>query len=103
MKLRVNVTPDAELQIEDLKEWWDTNRTAAKPLTDELERVLALLCARPHLGLRLQKSPILGVRTYRVGSTPYFLYYLADTKRGLLHILAAWSGAKPDRPPLYRP
>lgn len=103
MKLRVNVTPEAQVQIEGLQEWWDTNRTAAKPLADELERVLALLCARPHLGLRLEKSPILGVRTYRVGSTPYLLYYLPDVKAGVLHILAAWSGVKGDRPPLFRP
>jgi len=103
LKLRINIVPEAQVQIDELSAWWDANRPAAVQLADELERLFALLLFRPHIGLLLDGSPITGVRTRRIGSTPYMLYYWPETAKGVVHVLAVWTTAFGTVPPLSRP
>lgn len=94
MTLRIVVALEAEGQADELREWWDSNRPAAKPLEEEIGRVLSLIAEQPEIGLLDQDEGIPGLRTFPIRGTPYVVYYVPDREKGVVQVMWFWSRAR---------
>lgn len=100
MNLRIIVAPRAQRQIEQLQDWWRTNRPAARSFEEILEETLHRLAERPHLGHAPYHRVLEGELIRRLPGTPYNLHYVVDQEAGVINIVAAWSGERGVGPPL---
>jgi plasmid stabilization system protein ParE len=87
--LRIEITGNAQTQIEVAAAWWAENRPAAPDaIREELDSILALLCVQPEIGIRARRATLPGVRRVTLSRIHYYLYYrIADDA---LQVLAFW-------------
>lgn len=104
MSLRFVVAPAAKRQISAVVNWWRANRPAAPFLfEEELASARRVLEETPDIGSLAQQSEIAGVRQFLLPKTRYHVYYLVDSSREKLSILAIWSAVRGEGPKLAKP
>lgn len=67
---------------------------------DELEWALGILGATPELGPRYKGSSVPGVRRLLLQETQHHIYYVFDSARSQVIVLAVWSTRRGTGPPL---
>jgi plasmid stabilization system protein ParE len=88
----VTLVDDAEEQLTEINAWWRANRPAAPTLfLDEFEKALDLLAAAPDIGPRFHRARVPGVRRFLLRRSKCYVYYVHDSQRSAVHILALWS------------
>jgi plasmid stabilization system protein ParE len=98
VKVRIRVLAGARRQAKEAAAWWDENRTEARGLfRRELAGALDLLRTAPQMGAVYNAR---GVRRVMLPQTRYQVFYLYDTKTGLLEVEAIWSSLRGKGPPL---
>lgn len=99
MRLRLEVTSDAERQIREAAAWWHANRPAARGLfRQELTRGFELIITQPEIGTKALDAPVLGVRRIHLFRIHYHLYYRLPDE-GTVEVLALWHVRRGSRPP----
>ena len=79
--MEVRFSPAAYLQIDEVDEWWRTNRTKAPDLfLDSLREATLLLGSSPEAGRRFAASSRPNVRRILLGKTGHFLYYIVEAE-----------------------
>ena len=93
------ITPNAEDQLAELDAWWEANRPGASKLTVELDNVERLIGENPRLPPVHRRRRDFEARRFRLGTSPYYLYYTIDDDKREVLVLAFWSamrGVGPD-------
>jgi plasmid stabilization system protein ParE len=86
--VKVELSVEAEAQVQQIDAWWRENRQAAPDLfTNELDQALLALEGTPALGARYEPKP--RVRRLLLKRTHYHLYAIEETER--VYVLAVWS------------
>jgi plasmid stabilization system protein ParE len=95
----VVISPRALDQLTLLAEWWRINRPAASvDVESEVEHAFDILTDLPNIGQRYIHDE--RYRLYRLGKTPYMLFYQVDEEKGELMIEAVWSVSREPGPDL---
>ena len=101
MSLRVVVAHSAQAQLDELAQWWHTNRPAsATDVKTEFRRVIELLAESPFLGRPYRRRRERNVRHFPLAGTPYQVFYAPKPDAGELRVLAVWSAERGEGPPL---
>jgi plasmid stabilization system protein ParE len=101
MTYKVSVSPKARRLFIEANEWWVENRPAAPTLvTQETNRILAVLSDSPTIGGLYRRLKENDVRRMRLKKTPYHLYYLVNDEEREVLVLAIWSAMRNEGPPL---
>ena len=99
MSLRVLTTPEADVQIREIEDWWRRNRTASPNLfADELAAAFDILGHAPHIGRPYRQSPLPDMRRVLLKGTRYHVYYVPRGDQVI--VLAVWHGQRGAGPPL---
>lgn len=99
MSLPVQTTPEADLQILQIDDWWRTNRDASPNLfLQELTAAFDTVGDAPFLGRLYQPSPIPGTRRVLLKGTRYHVYYVPFANE--IRVLAVWHARRGAGPPL---
>jgi plasmid stabilization system protein ParE len=97
--MKVEISPTAREQLNELVAWWDANRPAAKVgVEDALAETLDIIAAHPEIGRIYTKKTL--YRMWRIGTTPYFAFYRVDKKTRVIKIAAVWSSIRGREPEL---
>lgn len=97
MTFRVETTPEADAQFDEIYRWWRINRSAASNLfIHELDTAFELLSRSPFAGSKYEQDP--GTRRLLMRKTGYHLYY--EVRSEVVLILAIWHGKRGTGPPL---
>jgi plasmid stabilization system protein ParE len=87
----------ATREIEQIEEWWRTNRPSAPTLfLDELERMVAAAALVPTLGAPARHARASGVRRLLLRQTRYHVYYRVQLN--VLQVMAVWHAARGNEP-----
>ena len=101
MIYRVRLVPDAQLQVDELDAWWTENRPRSKVrVSDAVEQAFARLAETPNRGTLYKRVREHEVRQYRLGGTPYALYYVVNEKAAEVVVVSAWSRVTEIGPPI---
>jgi plasmid stabilization system protein ParE len=88
--LKVELSAEAEAQIERIDSWWRANRQAAPSLfADELEQALLALAESPALGVRYPPRPDVRRLLLILKRSHYHLYIVEQRSR--VYVVAVWS------------
>ena len=99
MNLPVTTTPEADIQIRTIDDWWRANRRVSPDLfLEELSGAFELVARAPHIGRQYRRSPVPGTRRILLRGTRYHVYYVPD--EGQVRILAVWHAERGLGPPL---
>jgi len=86
--VKVELSAEAQAQVERIDGWWRANRQAAPNLfADELEQALLALAESPALGVRYPPRP--DVRRLLLKRTHYHLYVVEQRSR--VYVVAVWN------------
>ena len=86
--MKVELSAEAQAQVDRIDAWWRENRQAAPNLfAEELEAALLALADTPTLGVRYAPRP--SVRRLLLKRTHYHLYVVEETAQ--LYVVAVWS------------
>lgn len=89
----------ATREIEEIDEWWRSNRPSAPDLfLTELERMLSALALMPTLGTPAKSERARGVRRLLLRQTRYHVYY--RVRGETLEVLAVWHAVRGTGPGL---
>lgn len=100
MKVRVEITAEAESQFTDLHAWWQANRTASSgQVATELERLRLLIAEQPEIGTRYGRGY---TRWLQLKGTPYKLYYRYEPGSDVAMVQSFWSGMRGSGPRLKK-
>lgn len=89
----------ATREIEEVDEWWRTNRPSAPGLfLTELERMLSALALMPTLGAPAKRERARDVRRLLLRQTRYHVYFRVRTET--LEVLAVWHAVRGTGPGL---
>ncbi len=103
MTFRVEISPDANAQLDALNAWWRDNRPAAKNrVLEEMRRLETLLTSSAQIVTIYRRRGFKHVRWLRLRTTPYRLFYRYEPGTDLIAIVAIWSSAHKAGPPLPR-
>jgi plasmid stabilization system protein ParE len=96
--VKVELSEEAHGQVLEIDTWWRQNRPAAPNLfTEEIDRLLLLLEARPNLGTPYDT----GAKTVRRVLLRRSHYYLYVVEHGdTLQVVSVWSVYRGSRPKL---
>lgn len=95
MRTRVWATPQAEAQAEAADGWWRQNRRASPELFyREFAGAADLLAVAPEIGRPYQEGGVPGMRRLLLPSTRYHVYYVHDSDKDEVAILAVWSAVR---------
>ena len=100
MTITVEILPAAQRQLDAADERWvdEHGLFADNPLFDQILHARALLAENPELGTIARRGR---TTIYKlVLSSGWKLYYRYFADRELVEIVALWSGARGDEPPL---
>jgi plasmid stabilization system protein ParE len=98
VSLPVRTTPEADVQIREIDDWWRRNRSAASDLlVDELAASFEIIGQVPHVGRLYRRSPLPGTRRVLLKGTRYHVYYVPQADE--IRVLAVWH-ARGIGPPL---
>lgn len=87
--MKVELSEEAHVQVQEIDAWWRENRRAAPELfADELDQALLMLEQKPMLGTRYQAGPK-AVRRVLLRRTNHHLYFVEQAQR--LYVVAVWS------------
>ncbi len=99
MSLPVRITPEAEVQVREIENWWRKNRLAAPDrFLNELSESFELLSGAPQIGPLYRASPVRGVRRLLLRATRYHIYYVVVQNE--VRVLAVWHAQRGVGPPL---
>ena len=99
MSLLVRTTPEADVQIRVIDNWWRKNRTASQDLfADELAAAFELLAHAPYIGRLYRQSPVSDTRRLLLKETRYHVYYVPVGNE--VRVLAVWHAQRGVGPPL---
>lgn len=100
MSCQVLLSAEAEEQLREADSWWQANRRAAPDLLiEEFENAIRILEEMPE-GPRFLRATLPGVRRILLRRTGYWVYYVPDTSRTLVYVLAVWSVRRESDPPM---
>ena len=86
--MKVELSAEAEAQVQEIDAWWREHRQAALDLfADELEQALLAFAGTPALGTRYAPKP--NVRRLLLRRTHYHLYFVEEPTR--VYVVAVWS------------
>lgn len=89
MSCEVFLSPEAEEQFRAAVSWWHANRPAAKDLLlEEFENAIRILEEMPEVGSRFRRATVPGVRRFLLRGTSSWIYYVPDTSRSIVYVLA---------------
>lgn len=95
--MRVELSAEAQAQVERIDAWWREHRPAAPSLfVEELEEALHRLAEAPASAVRYPPRP--GVRRLLLPRTRHHLYILEEGTR--VYVVAVWSAWRGRGPPL---
>lgn len=95
--MRVELSAEAEAQVQRIDSWWRENRPGAPDLfTNELEAALLALELVPTPGARYEPKP--PVRRLLLRRTHHHLYFIEEGGRVL--VVAVWSAFRGQGPEL---
>lgn len=95
MTAAVRTTPEADAHVLHTSAWWRTHRPAAPDLFDEeLAGAFTLLGRAPDIGRRYKRRGIPGLRRLLLPRTRYHVYYLHDSAKATVIVLAVWSAVR---------
>jgi len=101
MKYAVQLTARAERHLEHLDRWWRENRRySSKSLEEQIVEVTANLGDYPTIRAVYARKRGRDIYRWRIGSTPYYLYYWVDGENAQVSVIAIWSIQKKKDPPL---
>ena len=104
MTLAVRFHTTARAAIDNLDTWWREHRSAAaSQVTDEVERITAMIAESPNIGTPYPHPVVSNVRVVRLQRTPYRLYYVHDAERDVIVVLTVWSAMRGHGPELPNP
>ena len=99
MTARILVSPQAELQIEAIDDWWRANRVAAPDLfAQELAESLSTIELAPEAGHSYSHPSVAGVRRILLRATRHHVYYVSGD--GFAVVLSVWGAVKGTGPDL---
>ena len=102
MSLPVATTPEADIQIRVIDDWWRENRPASPDLfLEELSVAFEVIGRAPAIGRLYRRSPVPGTRRVLLKTTRYHVYYVANDRQVL--VLALCHGRRGTGPPLRLP
>ena len=97
--LQLQVSRDAQTQIEEAAAWWAKNRPLAPgAVRQDLDRILGLLSLEPSIGARARRATLQGVRRVTLSRIRYYVYYRVSGD--VLEVLAFWHSSRGREPPL---
>jgi plasmid stabilization system protein ParE len=97
--LGVRTTPEADVQILEIHNWWRANRRAAPALfAEELAAAFEMIAHAPTIGRPYRQSPVFDTRRVLLKATRYHVYSVANP--GEVRVLAVWHGRRGVGPPL---
>ena len=103
MNIRVEISTDANKQLDALDAWWRENRPAAENrVMEEMRRLEVLLATTPDIGTPYRKRGHKNIRWLRLHTTPYKLYYRHAPGTELVTVVAIWSSTRKAVPPMPR-
>ena len=86
--MKVELSAEAQAQVDRIDAWWRENRPAAPNLfAEELEQALRALAETPALGVRYAPKP--SVRRLLLRRTHHHLYVIEEAAR--VYVVAVWS------------
>jgi len=95
----VQTTPEADVQIREIDDWWRSNRAAAPDLfVDELTAAFDIIRATPYIGRLYRPSPVAGTRRLLLRGTRYHVYYVPRAED--VSVLAVWYAQRGSGPPM---
>jgi plasmid stabilization system protein ParE len=95
------VVAEADEQLRTIIDWWRNHRPKAPGLVlEEFTRCVRLLEAAPDVGAPFHRSAIPGVRRLVMRKTRHLIYYLHDSERSMVYVLAVWGAPKQRHPRL---
>lgn len=97
-RFRVEVTPEARRQFEEIVQWRVENSFGTDALRREVKESLAMLSHRPDTGYAAPR--IAGVRRLLLRKTQHLLYYRVDRAANIVRVVAIWHTARGTEPPL---
>jgi plasmid stabilization system protein ParE len=99
VNLPVRTTPEADLQIRTIDEWWRENRPTSPGLfIDELTSSFDVIGHTPQVGRTYRRSPVPGTRRILLKRTRYHVYYVPREQD--VRVLAVWHAQRGSGPPL---
>jgi len=99
VKYDVVVSPVALTELSALSRWWQTNRPDSRAdLVGQFEQAMTFVAETPHAAPRYLRDS--RYRTYRLGATPYVVFYRVDELRRIVFVAALWSGSRSASPHL---
>jgi plasmid stabilization system protein ParE len=95
----VRTTPEADVQIREVDDWWRNNRTAAPDLfLDELTAAFDIISHAPEIGRPYRRSHVPGTRRLLLAKSRYHVYYVREAV--VAKVLAVWHARRGVGPPL---
>ncbi len=86
--MKVELSAEAQAQVDHIDAWWRENRRAAPNLfAEELEQALRTLAETPAVAVRYAPKP--SVRRLLLGRTHHHLYVIEEA--GRVYVVAVWS------------
>ncbi len=86
--MKVELSAEAQAQVDRIDAWWRENRQAAPNLfTEELTAALRVLAETPALGMRYAPRP--SIRRLLLRRTRYHLYVTEEASK--VYVVAVWS------------
>jgi len=99
VSLPVRTTPEADIQILEIDDWWRANRQSSPDLfLEELTAIFELLGEAPFIGQSYRQSPVPSTRRVLLKGTRYHVYYVAGS--AVVTVLAVWHARRGEGPPL---
>ena len=97
----VIVAPRAQRELSTIVSWWTENRPATTGLVlREFEDAVSHLATMPALGASYRLSRRPGVRRLLLPRSRYHVYYVINSERGEVRIMAVWHGQRGKGPRL---
>ena len=99
MSLPVRTTPEADVQIGAIDDWWRHNRNTAPDLFfQELTASFEVIGVAPRMGRLYRQSPVRGTRRVLLKESRYHVYYVPCGDE--VRVLAVWHARRGVGPPL---
>ena len=100
-RYRVEFSPEAVRQAQQVEQWWRGNRPASPGLLmEELAGAVEALSASPGVGAPYRRAALPGMRRVLLPRTRYHLYYTVDEAEEVVRIHALWHTARGQGPTL---
>jgi plasmid stabilization system protein ParE len=101
MSAEIIIVPEAEEQLRQVHLWWLENMEGAPSMfLDEFESLTALLRDASSIGQPFRRATRPGIRRLYMPRSKYWIYYVHNSERSIVSILAVWSTRRGSAPRL---